>query len=250
MPLFSKIKPDLPRCTNVVSKPHKYCPGCGHGIALKELGFAIDELKIAQDTLIGIDIGCSLLSWDFFNIKTIQTHHGRTVPVISGYKVAQPKKIGLVYMGDGGAYAIGLQALIHAAYRNDPITVIVINNTLYGMTGGQMAPTTLCLEKTSTSPLGRKCLTQKPFFGPELLSNVAVSSSYITRTAINNPLDVREKIKRAIKTQRDKNSFSFIEILSICPTNWKKNAQESLKYLESEMMGIFKLGEIKRGKND
>lgn len=249
MKLFTKIKPEIPKCVNIGNKPHKYCPGCGHGIALKELGFAIDELKIQNNTLIGIDIGCSLLAWNFFDVKTVQTHHGRTVPVISGYKIVEPQKIGVVYMGDGGAYAIGLQALIHAAYRNDPITVIVINNTLYGMTGGQMAPTTLCLEKTSTTSTGRKCLTQKPFLGPELLANIASPSSYIARTAINNPLDVKEKIIKAIQTQIDKNSFSFVEILSICPTNWKKDAKESLRYLEQEMQKIFKLGEIKRGKN-
>ncbi|MCL5794872.1 MAG: thiamine pyrophosphate-dependent enzyme [Patescibacteria group bacterium] len=250
MALFKKIKPEIPDSINKYNKPHKFCPGCGHGVALKELGFAIDEFKIKNDTLIGIDIGCSLLAWDFFGVKTVQTHHGRTVPVISGYKVAQPQKIGIVYMGDGGAYAIGLQALIHAAYRNTPITVIVINNTLYGMTGGQMAPTTLCLERTATTLNGRVCGTQKPFLGPEMLKDFACSSAYIARTSIDNPLDVREKIKKAIETQTNKNSFSFVEILSICPTNWKKNAHESLKYLKNEMMKNFKLGEINRGEND
>jgi 2-oxoglutarate ferredoxin oxidoreductase subunit beta len=112
-----------------------------------------------------------------------------------------------------------------------------------------VAPTTLCLESTSTTPSGRICGRQKPFLGPEILNDIVSPSAYIARTSINNPLDVREKIKKAIENQVNKNSFSFVEILSICPTNWKKNAHESLKYLEQEMIKNFKLGEISRGKN-
>lgn len=238
------FQPLFPKCYKEKSKPHKFCPGCGHGIALKELGFALDELKIAKNTLIGLDIGCALLAWDFFDIDTIQTHHGRTVPVISGYKIVRPDKVALAYLGDGGAYAIGLQALITACHRNDPITVIVVNNTLYGMTGGQMAPTTLCGEITTTTPKGRSCEISRPFLGPELLATVCAPTAYLAREIISQPIKVREKIKKAIENQMKNHSFSFVEVLSICPVNWRKDARESLNYLEKEMVKYFPLGEI------
>lgn len=239
-----KQQPDYPKCFKTSSKPHKFCPGCGHGIALKALGFAIDDLGIAQKTLIGVDIGCSLLAWDFFDVDAVQTHHGRTVPVISGYKLATPEKIGIAYVGDGGAYAIGLQSLITAAHRNDAITVIVVNNTLYGMTGGQMAPTTLCEEVTTTTPKGRSCEISQPFLGPELLKTVSAPTVYLARTIVSQPSDVEEKIKKALENQVKNHSFSFVEVLSICPVNWKKDAKESLEFLEKNMKKYFPLGEI------
>lgn len=241
----STIQPLFPRCVKKASKPHKFCPGCGHGIVLKELGFTIDELKIADQVVIGLDIGCSLLAWDFFDVDTVQTHHGRTVPVVSGYKVAEPKSVAVAYLGDGGAYAIGLQALITACQRNDPITVIVVNNTLYAMTGGQMAPTTICNEFTSTSVNGRSCDLSRPFLGPEMLSINSASTAYIARAIISDPVDLRNKIKRAILNQIQHRSFSFVEVLSMCPVNWRKNAKESLDFLENQMAKYYPLGDIK-----
>lgn len=239
--LFNTQQPRFPKCVKVSSKPHKFCPGCGHGIALKTLGFAIDELKIGHKTLIGIDIGCSLLSWDFFNINTVQTHHGRTVPVISGFKTTTPNYVGIAYVGDGGAYAIGLQSLLTAVHRNDPICVIVINNTLYGMTGGQMAPTTLENEVTSTTPKGKKI---KPLYGAELVKTLAEKNAYIARGIVSNSIGLKELFKNAIKNQINNKSFSFVEVLSMCPVNWKKNAPESLLFLEKDMKNNFKIGEI------
>jgi 2-oxoglutarate ferredoxin oxidoreductase subunit beta len=124
----------FPKCWKISSKPHNYCPGCGYPLLYKALGWNIDELKIQPRTFLGIDIGCALLAWDFFNIDTMQTHHGRTIPVAVGLKKARPEAVGIAVVGDGGAYAIGLQHLISARLRNDPITVIVINNSVYGMT--------------------------------------------------------------------------------------------------------------------
>ena len=240
--MFFEPKAKFPKCYKTSSKPHKFCPGCGHGIALKSLGHAIDELKIQENVLLGVDIGCSLLAWDYFDVNTVQTHHGRTIPVICGYKMAAPKKIGVAYVGDGGAYAIGLQALITAAYRNDPITVLVINNTLYGMTGGQMAPTTLDKEITTTTPLGK---ISKPFLGPELIKSIVADKAYVARGIVSEPIVLKEIIKKAIENQRINNSFSFVEILSMCPVNWKKNAKDSLEFLEKNMKINFKLGEFK-----
>lgn len=240
------MNPPFPNCYKSSSKPHKYCPGCGHGITLKELGFSIDELGIQKKAVLGIDIGCSLLAWDFYDIDTVQTHHGRTVPVMSGYKLVKPKKVVLAYLGDGGGYAIGLQSLLTAANRNDPITVILVNNTLYGMTGGQMAPTTLIGESTSTTPSGRKPQEKgEPFLGPELIKSLPNKKMFVARTIINQPLSLRQTIKRAINHQITKNSFSFVEVLSICPINWKMGAKESLNYLENSMQEYFPLGVFK-----
>jgi 2-oxoglutarate ferredoxin oxidoreductase subunit beta len=240
--MLFETTPKFPKCYKKTSKPHKYCPGCGHGIILKSLGFAIDELNISKKTVIGIDIGCSLLAWDYFDVNTIQTHHGRTIPVMSGLKTATPETVGICYVGDGGAYAIGLQSLISAAHRNDPITVIVVNNTLYGMTGGQMAPTTLLNEITTTTPTGK---TLKPFFGPETIKDTVNPNAFLARGIVNNPIELKELIKKAINNQIENKSFSLLEILSMCPVNWKKNAHESLQYLEKEMKSVYKLGELK-----
>lgn len=239
---LSPQQPIFPKCFKRQSKPNKFCPGCGHSIILKELGYAIDELKIARKCLLGVDIGCSLLAWDFFDINTVQTHHGRTIPVLCGYKTMGPDKIAIAYVGDGGAYAIGLQSLITAAHRNDPITVVVVNNTLYGMTGGQMAPTTLENEVTTTTPAGR---SSPPLHGAELIRNVANKSAYVARGIVNNPLELREYLKKAISHPKETNNFAFLEVLSMCPVNWKKDAKESLSFLENEMAKNFKLGEIK-----
>ncbi len=233
-----------PKSWKKSSKPHLFCPGCGHGIVLKQIGFLIDEMKIQNKVTFGIDIGCSLLAWDFFDIDTIQTHHGRTVPVMTGYKMAKPKRITLAYMGDGGAYAIGLQSLIHAAVRNDPITVIVINNQNYAMTGGQMSPTTLIGAKTTTSPSGKKKLFGEGFLGPELLRNIVAEKAFIARASVSNPILLKNLLKKAILNQLENDSFSFVEIISTCPINWKTDARGSLEKI-SKLEKYYEVGEIK-----
>ena len=240
----------IPHTINENTKPDKFCPGCGHSIVLKTLGELILEMDLKSKTLIGLDIGCSLLAWDYFNIKSLQTHHGRTIPVMSGYKKVVPDKVGIAYVGDGGAYAIGLQSLMHAANRNDAITVIVINNTLYGMTGGQMAPTTLAGEKTDTTPEGRKIAEKgNSFHGPEILSRIDNKKMYLARTICTQPKLVKMYLKKAIENQIGNKSFSLVEILSMCPTNWRKNAKECINYLEKDVASEFKLGEINENIN-
>jgi len=233
-----------PKSWNQESKPHLFCPGCGHAIALKQLGYAIDELGIQQKTTLGIDIGCSLLVWDFFNVDTVQTHHGRTTPVMVGYKIAKPERIALAYMGDGGGYAIGLQSLIHAAFRNNPITVILINNENYAMTGGQLSPTTETNVKTTTSPSGKDIKFGPGFKGPELLRQAANEKGFIARASVSNPIQLKNLLIKAIKNQTENNSFSFVEVLSICPINWKTDAQQSFARLK-EMEKYYPIGEIK-----
>lgn len=230
----------MPKCYKESSKPHYFCPGCGHAIILKLLGEIIDDLKISEKMVFGIDIGCSLLAWDFYDISTIQTHHGRCVPVMVGINLASPKKIAVAYMGDGGGYAIGLQSLIHACYRNNPILAIVVNNTNYAMTGGQMAPTTFPSEITSTTPGGKPATGfGDHFLGPETLAVTANKNAYIERTSISNPNKVKTSFKNAFKTLSQGN-FAFLEILSICPTNWKTNAGGSFEFLK-KMESIFPL---------
>lgn len=233
----------MPSCFNHKSKPSLFCPGCGQSMFLKHLGFVIDELKIKDKVTLGIDIGCSLLAWNYFNFDIIQTHHGRTIPTMVGFKMAREKRIALTIMGDGGAYAIGLQSLIHAAFRNDPVTAFVLNNTEYSMTGGQMAPTTLPKEVTSTSPEGKD---QEEFggtfHGPELLRSIANDKAYIARATVSNPTTLETMISKAIAAQTSGN-FSLVEILSICPTNWKTKAKQSFEFL-TKMEKIYPVGEM------
>ncbi|MCL5411448.1 MAG: thiamine pyrophosphate-dependent enzyme [Patescibacteria group bacterium] len=203
------------------------------------LGQIIDEMHLQDKTVLGLDIGCSLLAWDYFDFATAHTHHGRTTATSVGYKIARPEKLVFALMGDGGGYAIGLQNLIHAAIRNNPITAIVLNNTCYAMTGGQLAPTTLEGEITSTTPEGRNAeKTGAPFFGPELIRSVANQKSYIARASISQPILLKKYLKSAIEKQLNDNTFSFVEVLSICPTNWKMDAKESFEF-NLKMQKIF-----------
>jgi len=233
----------MPKIWKQESKPHLFCPGCGHAIALKQLGYLIDETKNAEKITFGIDIGCSLLAWDFFNIDTVQTHHGRVVPVMVGYKISKPGRIALAYMGDGAAYAIGLQSLLHAALRNNPITAIVINNENYAMTGGQMSPETMPGTITMTTPTGKSSGFGPGLRGPEVIREVADDKAYIARTTVSNPIRLRETLRKAIENQTKNNSFSFVEILAICPTNWKTDAKTSFARLK-ELEDYYGIGEI------
>jgi len=236
----------LPKVWKKETKPHSFCPGCGQALALKILGFVIDELNIQDKMVYGCDIGCSLLTWDMFNIDTVQTHHGRVLPTMVGFKLANPNSIALAFMGDGGGYAIGAQHLVNSAMRNDKVTIILINNANYAMTGGQMAPTTLVGEKTTTSPMGRKVNTYGcPLHGPEMLAKIVADDAYLARTISTNIDDCKEKIKKGLQNQIDGRGFSFVEILSMCPVNWHTNTQESLDFCEKEMTRVFPLGEFK-----
>jgi len=232
--------PNLPSCYKVDSKPHKFCPGCGHPLVLKMLGQVIDEMGIADKTIFMVDIGCSLLAWDFFDLPTTQTHHGRTAPTAVGFKMADPGKIVIAYMGDGGAYAIGLQHTITTCLRNNPITTIVINNTLYGMTGGQLAPTTVDNEITTTTPGGKTEFTTLK--GPELLRTIADKEAYLARGTTDKPLVLNQYLKKAIEAQL-RGNFSLVEAVSACPLNWKTDAPKTIQKIQ-ELEKIFKLGEF------
>ncbi|MGF7186491.1 2-oxoglutarate ferredoxin oxidoreductase subunit beta [Desulfitispora alkaliphila] len=240
------LQPAMPKSWRVETKPHKFCPGCGHGLVLKALGEVIDELGIQDKIVFGCDIGCSLLTWDFFNVDTVQTHHGRTTPVIAGIKRARPELLGIAYMGDGGGYAIGSQHLVNAAGRNERMFVLLVNNANYGMTGGQMAPTTLPGMKTETSPYGRDVeSTGNPTQGPEMVAAIAPEGSYVARGTVSNMRQLKKFIKKALENQVNGNGFSFVEALAGCPTNWRTNAQKTWEFIEKDMPKFFKVGELK-----
>ncbi|MFZ5366382.1 MAG: thiamine pyrophosphate-dependent enzyme [Patescibacteria group bacterium] len=238
------MEPNFPKCYKVSSKPHKFCPGCGYGIILKNLGLVVDELGIQENTVFLTDIGCNLLAWDFYDLPTSQTHHGRTVATAVGFKMADPEKNVICLIGDGGGYAIGLQNLIHACLRNNPITIILVNNTNYGMTGGQLAPTTLAGQVTDSTPSGKDPKIEgKTFMGPELLQHLSWEKAYIARTSSEKPGELKNFFKAALETQRAGN-FSFVEVVSACPLNWKTNAPQTIERVK-ELEKYFPQGELK-----
>ncbi|MFA5175490.1 MAG: thiamine pyrophosphate-dependent enzyme [Patescibacteria group bacterium] len=224
---------------NNQNSPSKFCAGCGHPIVLLALGKTLEEMGLSKQAVLGLDIGCSLLAINFLPINTFHTHHGRVSPTMVGFKKARQDSICLGYTGDGGAYAIGLQSLLHSAKRDEPITVLVVNNTVYAMTGGQTAPTTLIGQKTITDPEGCK---SAPILGPELIRQVANTKAFLARVAVNDIKQAREFIKKAIETQQA-GHFSLVEFLSFCPTNWRTKGRETLEYLEN-LKKVFKIGEI------
>lgn len=226
------------------TKPHRFCPGCGHGIILKGLADVIDELGIHGQGVFACDIGCSLLSWDFFNLDSVQTHHGRTIPVVVGMKRVRPDLAVIAYLGDGGGYSIGLQHLISSAVRNDLITVILANNTLYAMTGGQMAPTTLIGQRTGTTPYGRSAEdTGSPFMGPEIVAAAAGDAAYVARGSVTKFAELKQILKKALLNQVQRSGFSFVEFLSSCPTNWRTKPADTLKFVNEDMAAVFPLKE-------
>ncbi len=236
----------MPKSWYRETKPHKYCPGCGHGLVLKVLGELIDEMELSEKLIFGCDIGCSLLAWDFFNLDTVQTHHGRTTPVIVGLKRARPELIGIAYMGDGAGYAIGSQHLVNTAFRNEKIFILLVNNTVYAMTGGQMSPTTLAGQKTETSPYGRDPeLTGEPTRGAEMIAAIASEGAYVARGTAAKMVQLKRFMRKALENQLEGRGLSFLEVLSTCPTNWRTNAKDTWSFMEKDMGDYFKVGELK-----
>lgn len=219
--------------------PAKFCAGCGYPIVLMLLYKELQKMNLTQDAVLGLDIGCSLLAWNHLPINTFQTHHGRVVPTMMGFKRARPDSICIALAGDGGAYAIGIQSLLHAAKRDEPILVLVINNTVYAMTGGQTAPTTLYGQKTSTNPQGN---SEEPLLGPELLKNVVKNGAYLARGAVNDTKNLQIYLHKAIETQQA-GHFALLEVLSFCPTNWRTKGQDTIDYLEN-LKKTFEIGEM------
>lgn len=225
-----------------------YCPGCTHGIAHRLIAEVIDEMGI-REKMIGVaSVGCSVFAYNYFNFDFVQAPHGRAPAMATGVKRVLPDKMVITYQGDGDMASIGMAEIVHAATRGENITVFFINNTNYGMTGGQMAPTTLPGQKTTSSIHGRDVETQGyPIRAAELLSQLD-GSSYVVRRALNDPKNVRlakKAIRTALEVQARGLGFSMIEFLSICPTNWGMTPEASLKWLEEKMIPYYPLGDYK-----
>ncbi len=219
----------------------KFCAGCGHPVVLLTLARILEELSLKEKAVMGLDIGCSLLAINFLDINTFHTHHGRVTPTMMGFKRGNRDALVLAYTGDGGAYAIGLQYILHAALRDEPVTVIVVNNTVYGMTGGQQAPTTFVGQKTDTTPGGKKGAVLD---GVKLVSEVAGSGAYVARGTITDINQLKEMLKKAVAAQLA-GHFSLVEVLSTCPTNWKTKGLETAAFLKEKVSPVFPIGEIK-----
>jgi 2-oxoglutarate ferredoxin oxidoreductase subunit beta len=225
-----------------------YCPGCGHSIAHRLCCEVIDELGI-QDKVVGVPPpGCSVFAYYYFDVDMVESAHGRGAAVATGLKRASPQSIVFTYQGDGDLSAIGTTETIHAANRGENITAIFINNAVYGMTGGQMAPTTMLGMKTTTSPFGREGKYEGyPIKMSEILGQVQ-GTCYIERVAVNSPANIRKAkkaIKKAFQCQIDGLGYSLVEILSPCPTNWKMTPVEAFKWVDNVMSKEFPLGVIK-----
>jgi len=228
--------------------PFHYCPGCGHSIIHRLIAEVIDEMNI-QDKVIGIPPpGCAVFAYYYLDVDMAESAHGRGAAVATGLKRAYPEGLVFTYQGDGDLAAIGTAEIIHTANRGERITVIFVNNAVYGMTGGQMAPTTLLGQKTTTTPQGRDLKIEGyPLKISEMLA-LAKGAVYIERTAVNSPTNIRKTkkaIHKALQTQIDDLGFSLVEILAPCPINWKMTPLESWQWIEKEMMKEFPLGVIK-----
>ncbi|MDI6704312.1 MAG: thiamine pyrophosphate-dependent enzyme [bacterium] len=236
------------RPESLYETPFHYCPGCGHGIIHRLIAEVIDEFGIRERTIGTAPVGCAVLNYDYFNFDVCECAHGRTPAVATGIKRVRPKSVVFSYQGDGDLAAIGIAEIIHTALRSERITAIFVNNCVYGMTGGQMAPTTLLNQKTQTTPFGRDPKKAGfPLRVCELLATLD-GATYIARTALNNPKNVlktRESIKKAFLTQIEDVGFSLVEILSPCPVNWKLSPVDSIKWMKERMIPYFPLGEFK-----
>jgi len=229
--------------------PTHYCPGCGHGIAHRLIAETIDELNIRGRTIGIAPVGCAVLAYDYFDVDMVEVAHGRAPAVATGMKRTNPDKIIFSYQGDGDLAAIGTGEIIHAAHRGEQITVIFINNAVFGMTGGQMAPTTLTGQITTTTPLGRD--TQKqgyPLQVSELLAMLP-GAIYVERCALHKPALIRnakKAIRHAFELQvNNAKGFSLVELLSPCPTAWRMTPAQAVEWMENEMMKVYPLKRLK-----
>jgi 2-oxoglutarate ferredoxin oxidoreductase subunit beta len=228
--------------------PTHYCPGCGHGIAQRLVGEVIDELGVRERTVATAPVGCAVLMYDYFNCDVIECPHGRSPAVATGIKRMRPDRVVFTYQGDGDLAAIGTAETIHTANRGENLTVIFVNNAIYGMTGGQMAPTTIIGQTTTTTPSGRgRNREGGPIRVCELLSSLD-GVCYLERVSVSSPKDVglaRKAIRKAFTNQLEEKGFSLVEVLSMCPTDWKLSPAQSVEFVETQMKKVFPLGVYK-----
>lgn len=235
-----------PKC--LTQQQFSYCPGCTHGIGTRLVAEALDELGVIENTVGVLAVGCSVMLYKFIDCDFIQAPHGRAPAVATGVKRALPQQTVFAYQGDGDLAAIGTAEIVHAAARGEKITIFFVNNAIYGMTGGQMAPTTVEGQVTTTTPTGRDpALAGYPIQMAEMLATLE-GSAYIARVALNNPKNVRQAkraVQRAFEVQQAGLGFSLVELISTCPTNWGVKPVKALSLIEEQMLPTYPLGEFK-----
>lgn len=236
------------RTKGLTERPFHYCPGCTHGIIHRLVAEVLEELGVLEKTIGVAPVGCSVLAYDYFNCDMHEASHGRAPAVATGIKRVHPDKVVFTYQGDGDLASIGTAEIVHSAMRGEKFTTIFVNNAIYGMTGGQMAPTTLVSQKTTTSPYGRdKDHAGSPIRISEMLATLD-GAAFIERVSVNNPANIRKAkkaIKKAFEVQLEGKGFSLVEVLSTCPTNWGMTPKEAIKWLENNMIPYYPLGNFK-----
>lgn len=225
-----------------------YCPGCTHGTAHHLVAEVLDEMGIREKAIGVAPVGCSVFAYDYFNHDFVEAPHGRAPAMATGIKRVLPNSTVYTYQGDGDLASIGMGEIVHSAIRGENITVIFVNNAIYGMTGGQMSPTTLPGMKTTSSPLGRDVeMTGYPIRMAEMLSTIQ-GASYVVRRSMHNPVSIRKTkkaIRKAFEVQEKGLGFAIVEILSSCPTNWKMTPVESLDFIRDKMVPYYPLDDFK-----
>jgi 2-oxoglutarate ferredoxin oxidoreductase subunit beta len=232
----------------LTDKPFHYCPGCTHGIIHRIVAEVLEELDVLGKAIGIAPVGCAVMAYDYFNCDMHEAAHGRAPAVGTGIKRVHPDSVVFSYQGDGDLASIGAGEIVHAAHRGEKITTIFVNNAIYGMTGGQMAPTTLIGQKATTAPYGRDAEhTGKPLRIAEMLATID-GAAFVERVAVNTPANIRKAkkaIRKAFETQIEGKGFSIVEVLSSCPTNWGFTPAEALKWLEENMIPYYPLGNFK-----
>lgn len=239
-----KKKPSL------LVEDNKFCPGCGHGIVNRLVAEVLEEMELDKKAIGSVAVGCACLMMDTFGVDWVQAQHGRAAAVATGIKRMRPESPVFTYQGDGDALAIGFSETMYAAIRNENITVIFVNNGVFGMTGGQMAPTTLAGQKTTTSPKGRDVdITGRPVNVIKFMENLNIG--YAARGTITNPKEINETkkfIRNAFEAQMNNEGYSFVEVVSPCPTNWGLTPEKSLQHIKENVLVEYPIGEyVKRG---
>ncbi len=241
--------PEFKKPDSLTDLQMHYCPGCTHGIIHRLVAEALDDLEIEGRTIGVASVGCSVFAYNYFNCDMQQASHGRAPAVATGIKRVLPEQVVFTYQGDGDLAAIGTAEIVHAAARGENITVIFVNNAIYGMTGGQMAPTTLEGQVTLTTPRGRRHQEGLPIRMSEMLATLD-GPRYIERVSVHDPKNVRKAgkaIRKAFELQLKGEGFTMIEVLSSCPTNFKLSPMGALKWVEENMTSYYPLGVLKDG---
>ncbi len=225
-----------------------YCPGCTHGLIHRLVGECLEEMGLLGNAVGVAPVGCSVFAYNYFNCDMQEAAHGRAPAVATGIKRVHPDNFVFTYQGDGDLASIGTAEIVHAAHRGEKISTVFVNNAIYGMTGGQMAPTTLIGQKTTTSPEGRTVEhSGRPIRVSEMLATID-GAAFVERVAVNNPANVRKAkaaIKKCFQVQLDGKGFGIVEVLSTCPTNWGLAPKDALKWLEDNMIPYYPLGNFR-----